>query len=169
MLHDDQVAATVAAAQAGTLQDIVYSYASEDEALEFCRVVGWPAANAKRLAPMLAASREGHPRDYWGKIWLSFVGAHDASGGADPGAQSARSARDLFVSHMQAVAQYGVKLRASGRRVLVVQVCLPSHHHGSSSARLLSIAPCIQACKLPRRLPYGAQPEVFNRGRRSSL
>ncbi len=159
MLHDDQVAATAAAAQAGSFQDLVYSYASEDEALEFCRVVGWPEANAKRLAPMLAASREGHPPDYWGKIWLSFVGSHVASGGKDPGAQSdrcARSAQDLFVSHMQEVAKYGVKLRAGGRRVLVVQVllvCLPPHHRGSSSTHLPSIAHCILPRKLPTRLP----------------
>ena len=117
MLHDDQVAATAAAAQTGCNGDVVYNYSSEEQALEFCRVVGWPAANAKRLAPMLVAGREGHPSDYWARIWLSFAGAYDAGDTA-----GARSALDLFVSHMQAVAQFGVQLRAARQRVLVVQV-----------------------------------------------
>lgn len=121
MLHDDQVAATAAAAQAECFDDIVYNYTSEEQALEFCRVVGWPAANAKRLAPMLVAGREGHPPDYWARIWLSFAGAYALKPDGNS-AGRARSAQELFVSHMQAVAQFGVQLRASGRRVLVVQV-----------------------------------------------
>ena len=65
MLHDEQLMATCAAAESGSLTDIVYNYSTEEQALQMCELVGWPAANAARLAPLLVAGREGHPADYW--------------------------------------------------------------------------------------------------------
>jgi len=123
MLHDDMVSATAASAASGNLSDIVYNYRTEQQALEMCALVGWPESTASKLAPMLAAAREGHPPEFWANIWLAFAGAYQGSF-AEGTPATARPPMDLFLSHMQGVMEHGAKLRASGRRVLVVQVWL---------------------------------------------
>ena len=115
MLADEQVRATAASAASGDMGSIVYNYRSESESFDMCELVGWPELTSRKLAPLLAVARAEHPEDYWAKIWLAFVGAWKGE------TREARSAMDLFLSHMQGVAEHGVALRAAGTRVLVVQ------------------------------------------------
>ena len=65
LLHGQQVIQTASAAESGKFDEIVYNYHTQEQALNMCQLVGWPAANARKLAPLLAVGREGHPREYW--------------------------------------------------------------------------------------------------------